>query len=102
MSAVEFVGEVAPEFALRTEELAYRYGKVEVFSGVSFVLAAGEVAFLTGPNGQGSPLFCVAWPGGMRRAKVGWNCAGGASMAPTAHSARWWHSCPTCRRSTTT
>lgn len=62
MSAVELVGEVAPEFALRTEELAYRYGKVEVFSDVSFALAAGEVAFLTGPNGAGKStlLRCVA------------------------------------------
>ena len=38
---------------LYVEDLAYRYGKTEVFAGASLSLRAGEVAFLTGPNGAG-------------------------------------------------
>ncbi|RDB63096.1 ABC transporter ATP-binding protein [Gordonibacter sp. 28C] len=48
--------------ALRVENLAYRYGRTEVFAGASFALRAGEVAFLTGPNGAGKStlLRCLA------------------------------------------
>ena len=44
---------VAKEYVLCVEDLAYHYGKTEVFAGASFALRAGEVAFLTGPNGAG-------------------------------------------------
>lgn len=52
----------AGETVLRVEGLAYRYGKTDVFEGASFVLRAGEVAFLTGPNGAGKStlLRCLA------------------------------------------
>lgn len=48
--------------ALRVEGLSFRYGRADVWSGVSFSIAPGEVAFLTGPNGSGkSTLFrCLA------------------------------------------
>ena len=47
---------------LYVEDLAYRYGKTEVFAGASLSLRAGEVAFLTGPNGAGKStlLRCLA------------------------------------------
>ena len=47
---------------LYVEDLAYRYGKTEVFAGASLSLRAGEVAFLTGPNGAGTStlLRCLA------------------------------------------
>ncbi|HIW77321.1 MULTISPECIES: ABC transporter ATP-binding protein [Gordonibacter] len=56
----ELNSEKAP--VLRAEGLACSYGAVEVFAGVSFALAAGEIAFLTGPNGAGKStlLRCLA------------------------------------------
>lgn len=47
---------------LRVEGLAFRYAKTDVWSGVSFELASGEIAFLEGSNGSGkSTLFrCLA------------------------------------------
>ena len=47
---------------LYVEDLAYRYGKTEVFAGASLSLRAGEAAFLTGPNGAGKStlLRCLA------------------------------------------
>ena len=39
--------------ALQVRDLAFGYGDVPVWEGVSFSLAPGEVAFLTGPNGAG-------------------------------------------------
>ena len=79
---------------LYVEDLAYRYGKTEVFAGASLSLRAGEVAFLTGPNGAGKStlLRCLA----------GWSCAGSASTARIARSEACWPSCPTSPRSTTT
>lgn len=52
----------AGESVLRVEDLAYRYGKTEVFARASFALRAGEVAFLTGSNGAGKStlLRCLA------------------------------------------
>lgn len=52
----------AAEPVLRVAGLAYSYGAVEVWSDVSFSLAAGEVAFLAGPNGAGKStlLRCLA------------------------------------------
>lgn len=50
--------------ALEARDLGFGYGDVPVWEGVSFSLAAGQVAFLTGPNGAGkSTLF---------RCLVGW------------------------------
>lgn len=50
--------------ALEVRDLCFGYGDVPVWEGVSFSLAAGQVAFLTGPNGAGkSTLF---------RCLVGW------------------------------
>ncbi len=48
--------------ALQVRDLAFGYGDVPVWEGVSFSHAPGEVAFLTGPNGAGkSTLFrCLA------------------------------------------
>lgn len=48
--------------ALQVRDLAFGYGDVPVWEGVSFSLVPGEVAFLTGPNGAGkSTLFrCLA------------------------------------------
>ena len=48
--------------ALEARDLGFGYGDVPVWEGVSFSLAAGQVAFLTGPNGAGkSTLFrCLA------------------------------------------
>ena len=48
--------------ALEVRDLCFGYGDVPVWEGVSFSLAAGQVAFLTGPNGAGkSTLFrCLA------------------------------------------
>ena len=50
--------------ALEARDLGFGYGDVPVWEGVSFSLAAGQVAFLTGPHGAGkSTLF---------RCLVGW------------------------------
>ena len=86
---------------LYVEDLAYRYGKTEVFAGASLSLRAGEVAFLTGPNGAGKStlLRCLAGWGAPRG---GWSCAEGASTARIARSEACWPSCPTSPRSTTT
>ena len=48
--------------ALQVRDLCFGYGDVPVWEGVSFSLAAGQVAFLAGPNGAGkSTLFrCLA------------------------------------------
>ena len=47
---------------LSVQGLSYSYAKTEVLAGVTFVLAAGEVAFLTGHNGAGKStlLRCLA------------------------------------------
>lgn len=47
---------------VRAEGLGYRYAQVEVWSDVSFVLEAGQIAFLTGANGTGKStlLRCLA------------------------------------------
>lgn len=51
---------IDPLFA--AEDLAYSYGSVSVFSGLSFSLFPGEVAFLVGENGAGKStlLRCLA------------------------------------------
>ena len=68
------------ETVLRAEGLSYRYGKTEVFGGASLALRAGEVAFLTGPNGRGSRR--AALPGRLGRARRGASsCAARASTA---------------------
>ena len=61
-SAAAGAPAAAPAPVLRVEGLAYRYGRIDVWSDVSFSLAPGEVAFLEGPNGSGkSTLFrCLA------------------------------------------
>ena len=84
---------------LYVEDLAYRYGKTEVFAGASLSLRAGEVAFLTGPNGAGKStlLRCLAgW------AAPAQGAVSDASTAGIARSEACWPSCPTSPRSTTT
>lgn len=55
---------------LRVENLAFEYGKVEVWRGIDLSLRSGEVAFLVGQNGSGkSTLFrCLA---GLSKPKEG-------------------------------
>lgn len=87
---------------LYVEDLAYRYGKTEVFAGASLSLRAGEVAFLTGPNGAGKSTLLRCLAGWDAPAKGRWSCAEGASTARIARSEACWPSCPTSPRSTTT
>lgn len=52
--------DASPLFA--AEDLAYSYGPVNVFSGLSFSLLPGDLAFLVGENGSGKStlLRCLA------------------------------------------
>ena len=75
--------------ALEVRDLCFGYGVVPVWEGVSFSLAAGQVAFLTGPNGAGkSTLFrCLAgWlePGSGEVLVAGEPFTGRTRLAPGA------------------
>lgn len=47
---------------LTVEDLSYSYGSTNVFSGTSFEIFPGEIAFLVGENGSGKStlLRCLA------------------------------------------
>lgn len=88
---------------LYVEDLAYRYGKTEVFAGASLSLRAGEVAFLTGPNGAGKStlLRCLAGWDAPAEGRVEL-CGRRFDGADRAQRSLLWPSCPTSPRSTTT
>lgn len=84
-TGLRFSPEDAPP--LLVEELTFAYGNLQVLSGLSLRLQAGDLALLSGPNGAGKTtlLNCLT---GLLRAREGLVSIGGHDLWKDEQSAK--------------
>lgn len=80
----------AGEPLLDARDLAFRFGKRELWSGISFKIWPGQIVALTGRNGCGKSTLARTLAGLVRQ-RAGIVSIGGAPLRPAARGRRVWY-----------